>query len=62
MKLKIPDPMKDYTVKEGLIFFEAGEKLSLQDLEVVFTLPAIATLIAKDYVTRDCIIIKNQTK
>jgi hypothetical protein len=57
MKLTIPDPTKDYTVKEGLIFFEEGERVSLQDLQKVFTLPAVAELISCDKVTRDCHVI-----
>jgi hypothetical protein len=49
--------MKDYTVKEGLIFFEKDERVSLSDLQRVFTLPAIAELISCDKVTRDCHVI-----
>ena len=57
MKLTIPDPPKDYTVKENIIFFEKGERISLQDLQKVFTLLAIAELISNDKVTRDWHII-----
>jgi hypothetical protein len=57
MKLTIPDPTKDYTINEWLIFFEVGERVSLSDLQKVFTLPAIAELISNDKVTRDCHII-----
>ena len=63
MKLTIPDPMKDYTVNEDIIFFEEGEKISLSDLQKIFTLPAIAELISNDKVTRDChVIVPNGDK
>lgn len=57
MKLTIPNPTKDYTVKENIIFFEKDERISLQDLQKAFTLPAIAELISNDKVTRDCHVI-----
>jgi hypothetical protein len=58
MKMTIPDPMKDYTVIKNLLFFEAGERVSLEDLCKVFTLPAVAELIANDLVLRDCHVIR----
>ena len=63
MKITIPDPMKDYTVIKNLLFFEAGERVSLEDLCKVFTLPAVAELIANDLVIRDChVIVPNEDK
>ena len=59
MKLTIPDQVKDYEVLKELVYFEVGERVSLADLQKVFTLTAIAGLIGHDYVKRDCLIIKN---
>lgn len=50
--------MKNYTIKKDCIFFHAGYRLGLKDLEQFFTLEGIAYLIKERFIERDNTMIK----